>query len=61
MQKESKIICIFPYINLSKSLIMDNFEILHYDNYDFSGELSKEEKKNLELYVDSFRETFFQK
>lgn len=56
-----KIICIFPYINLSKNLIMDDFEIFSYDNYDFSKDLNEEEKNNLDSYVESFRETFFQK
>ncbi len=61
MKKEEKAVCIFPYINLSKSLIMDDFEILSYDDYDFSSELTKQEEANLDLYVDSFRKTFFQK
>ncbi len=61
MEEEKKSICIFPYINLSKSLVMDDFEILHYDTYDFSKELNKEEKNNLDSYIDSFRESLFQK
>ena len=61
MEEEKKPICIFPYINISKSLVMDDFEILPYDTYDFSKELNKEEKSNLDSYVDSFRESLFQK
>ncbi|USN57407.1 MAG: hypothetical protein H6766_03005 [Candidatus Peribacteria bacterium] len=61
MEAVDKTICVFPYINLSKSLIMDDFEIHPYDNYDFTQELNDEEKKNLDLFVDSFRKTFFQK
>lgn len=61
MEEEKKPICIFPYINLSKSLVMDDFEILPYDTCDFSKELNKEEKSNLDSYVDSFRESLFQK
>lgn len=61
MEEEKKSICIFPYINLSKSLVMDDFEILSYDTYDFSTELDQEEKNNLDSYVDSFRESLFQK
>jgi hypothetical protein len=61
MEEEKKLVCILPYINLSKSLIMDDFEILPYDTYDFSKELKKEEKDNLDSYANSFRESLFQK
>ncbi len=61
METSDKTICILPYINLSKSLIMDSFEIHVYDTYDFSQELNEAEKINLDLFADSFRNTFFQK
>lgn len=52
-------VCIFPYINISQILKMDDFEIHPLASYDLSLELAWDEVGNLNIFADSFRETFF--
>ena len=40
---------------------MDDFEIHPYKNYSFDLELTTDEKNELDVFVNSFRETFFKK
>lgn len=54
-----KDVIIFPYINLKKVIKMDDFEIHPFEFYDLSEELSCDEADNLNIFVRSFRETFF--
>lgn len=56
-----KEVMIFPYINIGRVIKMGDFEIHSYKNYSFDLELTVDEKKQLDIFVDSFRETFFKK
>jgi len=57
----NKEVIIFPYINIKRVIKMDDFEIHPYKSYSFNSELTVDEKKQLDIFVDSFRETFFKK
>lgn len=55
----NKEVLIFPYINIERIIKMDDFEIHPYKNYSFDSELTTDEKKELDIFVNSFRKTFF--
>lgn len=57
----NKEVFIFPYINTERIIKMGDFEIHPYKNYSFHSELTKDEKKELDRFVRSFKETFFKK
>jgi len=57
----SKEVLIFPYINIKRIIKMGDFEIHPYKSYSFDSELTTDEKKELDVFVNSFRETFFKK
>lgn len=57
----NKEVLIFPYINIDRIIKMDDFEIHPFKKYNFKDEITNEEKKILDEYVYSFRETFFKK
>lgn len=55
----NKEVLVFPYINISNIIKMDDFEIHPYKDYDLNIELTADEKVLLDDYVNSFRATFF--
>jgi len=57
----NKEVLIFPYINIERIIKMDDFEIHPYKSYSFNSEFNSNEKKELDIFVDSFRKTFFNK
>ena len=56
-----KEVIIFPYINIERGIKMDDSEIHPYKSYSLNWELTSNEEKELDIFVNSFRETFFKK
>lgn len=55
----SKDVIIFPYINITKIIKMDDFEIHPFSDYNLKEELEEDDIPLLNDFIDSFRETLF--